>query len=82
MQGFPGGSAVKTPAANARDEGSIPGLGRSHTSQSNCALAPQPLSLCSRAPAVQPGELPQREARSPQPEEKAPAATKTQHGQK
>jgi len=28
-QGFPGGSAVKTLSANARDEGLIPGSGRS-----------------------------------------------------
>ena len=27
--GFPGGSAVKNPPANAGDTGSIPGLGRS-----------------------------------------------------
>ena len=27
--GFPGGSVVKSPPANAGDEGSIPGLGRS-----------------------------------------------------
>ena len=27
--GFPGGSAVKNPLANARDMGSIPGWGRS-----------------------------------------------------
>ena len=28
--GFPGGSLVKNPPANAGDLGSIPGLGRSH----------------------------------------------------
>ena len=28
-KGFPGGSLVKNPPANARDVGSIPGLGRS-----------------------------------------------------
>ena len=28
--GFPGGSLVKTPPANAGDPGSIPDLGRSH----------------------------------------------------
>ena len=33
--GFPGGSAVKNPPANVGDMGSIPGPGRSHTSQSN-----------------------------------------------
>ena len=29
LQGFPGGSVVKNPPANAGDTGSIPGLGRS-----------------------------------------------------
>ena len=29
MWGFPGGSVVKNPPANAGDKGSIPGLGRS-----------------------------------------------------
>ena len=29
VQGFPGGSVVKNPPANARDAGLIPGLGRS-----------------------------------------------------
>ena len=29
MYGFPGGSVVKNPPANARDAGSIPGLGKS-----------------------------------------------------
>jgi len=29
MRGFPGGSVVKNPPANAGDVGSIPGLGRS-----------------------------------------------------
>ena len=28
MEGFPGGSVVKNPPANARDAGSIPGSGR------------------------------------------------------
>ena len=32
---FPGGTVVKNPPANAGDRGSIPGLGRSHMSQSN-----------------------------------------------
>ena len=30
LKGFPGGSVVKNPPANAGDMGSIPGLGRSH----------------------------------------------------
>ena len=33
--GFPGGSVVKNPPANAGDVGLIPDLGRSHMSQSN-----------------------------------------------
>ena len=33
--GFPGGSVVKNPPANAGDTGSSPGLGRSHMPQSN-----------------------------------------------
>ena len=32
---FPGGALVKNLPANAGDGGSIPGLGRSHTPQSN-----------------------------------------------
>ena len=34
-QGFPGGSVVKNPPANAGDTGLIPGLGRSHMPQIN-----------------------------------------------
>ena len=30
-EGFPGGSGVKNPLANAGDTGSIPGPGKSHT---------------------------------------------------
>ena len=33
--GFPGGTVVKNPPANAGDPGSIPGLGRSHMPWSN-----------------------------------------------
>ena len=33
--GFPGGSVVKNPPANAGDTGSIPGLERSHMLWSN-----------------------------------------------
>ena len=47
--GFPGGSVVKNPPANAGNMGSIPDLGGSHVPQSNSAPAPQLLSLCSRA---------------------------------
>ena len=35
IQGFPGGTVVKNPPANAGDTGSSPGLGRSHMLQSN-----------------------------------------------
>ena len=35
IQGFPGGTVVKNPPANAGDTGSSPGLGRSHMPQSN-----------------------------------------------
>ena len=35
LWGFPGGSVVKNPPANAGDMGSIPDLGRSHMLRSN-----------------------------------------------
>ena len=35
MWGFPGGTVVKNPPANAGDTGSSPGLGRSHMPRSN-----------------------------------------------
>ena len=35
MQDFPGGTVNKNPPANAGDMGSVPGLGRFHTPQSN-----------------------------------------------
>ena len=35
QQGFPGGTAVKNPPANAGDTGSSPDLGRSHMPWSN-----------------------------------------------
>ena len=47
--GFPGGSVVKNPPANAADTDSIPGLGRSHVPCSNWACAPRLLSLCFEA---------------------------------
>ena len=34
-EGFPGGTVVKNPPANAGDMGSSPGLGRSHMLRSN-----------------------------------------------
>ena len=46
---FPGGSDSKASVCNAGDQGSIPGLGRSHMPQSNRASAPPLLSLFSRA---------------------------------
>ena len=52
-RGFPGGSVVKNPPANARDMGAIPGLGRLHVPQNNWAWVPQVLSLCSRAREAQ-----------------------------
>ena len=47
--GFPGGTVVKSPPANAGDTGSSPGSGRSHIPQSSWARVPQLLSLCSGA---------------------------------
>ena len=41
---FPGGPMVKNLPTNAGDTGSIPGPGRSHTSQSNQARAPWQLT--------------------------------------
>ena len=35
VRGFPGGTVVKNPPANAGDTGSSPGPGRSHMLQSN-----------------------------------------------
>ena len=43
--GFPGGTVVENPPANAGDTGSSPGLGRSHMSWSGWAHKPQLLSL-------------------------------------
>ena len=53
-QGFHGGTVVKNPPANAGDTGSSPGPGRSHMPRSNEARAPQLLSLCSTARALEP----------------------------
>ena len=47
--GYPGGSVVKNPPANAGDTGWIPRPGRSHMPWSSQACAPQLPSLCSRA---------------------------------
>ena len=35
LRDFPGGSVVENPPVNARDTGSIPGVGRSHMLHSN-----------------------------------------------
>ena len=43
--GFPGGTVVGNPPANAGDTGSCPGLGRSYMPRSNWAHEPQLLSL-------------------------------------
>ena len=51
--GFPGGSVVNNPPANAGTRGSLPGPGRSHTPCSNEACAPRLLSLSSRARQLQ-----------------------------
>ena len=45
MPGFPGGTVVENLPANARDTGSSPGPGRSHTPRRNWAREPQLLSL-------------------------------------
>ena len=48
-RGFPGGSVVENPSANAGDAGLTPGPGRFHMLQSCWAHGPQLPSLCSRA---------------------------------
>ena len=53
LVGFPGGSVVKNPPANAGDTGSIPAPERSHVWWSNWVRVPQVLSLCSRAGDLQ-----------------------------
>ena len=54
-QGFPGGTVVKNPLANAGDTGSSPGPGRSHMLLSNLARALQLLSPC--ATTTEPARL-------------------------
>ena len=48
-RGFPGGSVVKDPPANAGKVGSISDLERPLMLQTNQSHMPQVLSLCSRA---------------------------------
>ena len=43
--GFPGGSVVKQPPANAGVTGSIPSLGRSHVPRANWVCAPSTKSV-------------------------------------
>ena len=54
IQGFPGGSVVKNPPANAGDRSSIPDPGRSHTLQSKKAHEPQLVSPHSGAQELSP----------------------------
>ena len=57
--GFPGGTVVKNPPANAEDTGSNPCPRRSHMPRSNEVHASQLLSLHSRAHAPQQERPPQ-----------------------
>ena len=50
---FPGVTVPKNPPANASDMSSIPDAGRLHMSWSNWVHGPQPLSMRSRAHALQ-----------------------------
>ena len=67
MWGFPGGTVVESPPANAGDTGSSPGLRGSHMPWSSWARAPQLLSpRATTTEARTPGAgAPQRE-RPPQ----------------
>ena len=53
MWAFPGGRVDKNLPTNARDMGSVPGLGRSHMLQVTKANTTQLLSLCSKACQMQ-----------------------------
>ena len=69
LAGFPGGSMVRNPPANAGDMGSIPGSGRSYMLQSSQAHVPQLLSPCSSAQeptATEPTEASMHRACAPQ----------------
>ena len=55
--GFPVGSVVKTPSANAGDVGSIPDLGGSHrwgSTEARASTAPEPVLQGPRAAATEP----------------------------
>ena len=72
--GFPGGTMVENPPANAGDTGSVPHPGRSHVTRSNYAREPQLLSPCAttteahapRARAPEQEKPPEWEAYAPQ----------------
>ena len=49
IKGFPGGTVVESPPADAGDTGSCPGPGRSPMLQSGWAREPWLLSLCMRS---------------------------------
>ena len=68
VQGFPDGSVVKNPPANAGDTGLIPDPGRPQMPCRNEARAPQLLSLCSRTQKPQLLNLACCKARAPQQE--------------
>ena len=54
MSGFPGGSVVETPPANAVDNGLHPWFRKiPHAPEQLSPGTPQPLSLCSRAQELQ-----------------------------
>ena len=89
--GFPGGSVVENPPANAGDEFN-PWSGKIPQAEGQISLCTQLVSLCSRAwelqllkpkesPGSATGEAIAVKARAPQ-LEKSPRATKTQHSQK
>ena len=85
LLGFPGGTVVKNPTANARNTGSSPSPGRSHMPRSNKAHEPQLLSLHSRArePQLLSPCATTTEAHTPRPcapqQEKPPNEKPTQH---
>ena len=54
--GFPGGTVVGSPPADAGDMGSCPGPGGSHMPQSGWACGPWPLSLGVRSLCSAKGE--------------------------
>ena len=61
-ESIPGGPVDENSPASAGDTSSIPGPGRFHVPRGNSACAPQLLSLCSRACALQQEKSPQWEA--------------------